>query len=109
MPTTHNSEVDPHIALETLRKLAPYGFGDAEFELVHHWGAKGKLTSFERYCKWLIERRGLFRRGDNNHLLHLRLLSMLKRCNDYSPDRKDFKSLAAEAMKAHSPIEKDAT
>ncbi len=108
MPTTHNSEVDPQIALETLRKLAPYGFGDEEFELIHHWGAKGKLAKFENHYKSLIERGYLFRVGDNNHLLHLRLLFSLKRCNELPTPGKDFKSFADEAVKAHRPIEKNA-
>ena len=47
------SEVDPKCALETLCELLPYGFGDAEFERVHHWGARGKLNRFKNYCQGL--------------------------------------------------------
>ncbi|MGD0910257.1 MAG: hypothetical protein ABR928_00085 [Terracidiphilus sp.] len=102
------AEVDSKGALETLCKLAPHGFGDAEFELVHHWRAKGKLTGFKNHCERLIKRKDLFRPGDNNHLLHLRLLSILQLCNRLPPGKKNFNSLAEEAMTAHPPIEKNA-
>ena len=102
------AEVDPQNALETLCKLARYGFGDTEFELVHHWGAKGKLIGFRTHCQRLIDRKGQFRAGDNNHLLHLRLLRILKRCSGLPSGRKNFESLAEEALTAHPPIEKNA-
>jgi hypothetical protein len=88
------AEIDPQNALETLRELASYGFGDAEFELVHHWHTNGKLIRFKKYREGLIQRKGLFRRDDNNHLLNLRLLCVLKRCSEFPPGRKNFKSLA---------------
>jgi hypothetical protein len=100
------AEVDPKSALKTLHKLASYGFGDAEFALVHHWGAGGKLTVFKDYCERQIKREGLFRPGDNNHLLHLRLLRILNRRNELLPGRENFKSFAEDALKTHPPVEK---
>jgi hypothetical protein len=101
------AEVDPKSAFETLRKLAPHGFGDAEFELVHHWGAKGKLIRFKNHCEKLIESNGLFRSWDNNHLLHLRLFRILRLCIELPAGGKNFRSLAEEALAAHSPIDKN--
>jgi hypothetical protein len=105
---SHEPEVDPKVALETLCKLMPYGFGDAEFELVHHWGADGKLTHFKRHCERLIGRKATFRPDDNNHLLHLRLLLILKYCDEHPSGKKNFKQLAEQALNAHLPIEKKA-
>jgi hypothetical protein len=102
------SEVDPKCALETLCELLPYGFGDAEFERVHHWGARGKLNRFKNYCQGPIEKNGLFRPGDNNHLLHPRLLYILQHCNQLPPGRKNFYPLTAEALTAHPPTKKSA-
>lgn len=99
-------EVDPKTALETLCNLTPYGFGDAEFELVHHWGADGKLTAFKRHCNRLIQNKELFRPGDSNHLLHLRLLFILKYCDEHSSGTKDFRQRAEQALREHSPITK---
>jgi hypothetical protein len=87
---TSQAENDPKSALGTLRELASYGFGDAEFELAHHWHAKGKLIRFKNYCEELIQRKGLFRPDDNNHLLHLRLLYVLESCRNLPPGRKNF-------------------
>lgn len=100
-------EIDPESAIETLRKLKSCDFGDAEFELVHHWRSKGKLNSFKNHCKKLIERKGLFRTDDNNHLLHLRLLYTLKRCNRLPPGKKNLRPLVEEALQAYSPIDKN--
>ena len=101
------AEIDPKSALATLRELESFGFGDAEFELIHHWGARGTQDRFKNYCKRLIQCKCLFRRDDNNHLLHQRLLCVLKRCGELPPGRKDFESLAKEALKAHSPVAKN--
>lgn len=100
------AECDPEVALETLRRLARFGFGDAEFELVHHWGADAKLNVFTNHCVKLIQRKQRFRANDNNHFLHLRLTLVLDRCGGFTARIRDWKPLAEEALKRYPPIDK---
>jgi hypothetical protein len=95
---TNRKLVDPKDTLEIIRKLGPFGFGDPEFRLVHHWGRRGRLSAFRKHCnktQW-------FRGDDNNHRLHERLVFILSCCEAGARNRgKTFETLAVNAFDKH--------
>ncbi len=100
----HKSRVKPQETLELIRKLRHhFQFQEEDFELFHHWGARGKLNTFVDYCN--EDEKRLFQLNGNNHRLHLRLEYALVCCQNGKLDRgKSFTHLAKEAFKKFPPV-----
>jgi hypothetical protein len=77
----HKSRVKPQETLELIRKLRHhFQLQEEDFELFHHWGARGKLNTFVDYCN--EDEKRLFQLNGNNHRLHLRLEYALVCCQN---------------------------
>lgn len=100
----HEARIDPQETVKLIAKLkGSFEFQDEDFELFHHWGARGKLKKFVDYCTEEEKRR--FQLYGNNHLLHQRLDYALTCCQSGELKRgKSFADLAKEACNRFKPV-----